>query len=139
MITFCIQIYWREKKHPARRNLMYHLVQNFTSRKLTVLTFNVISEQKIPHPLLVVNVLCFQWIFLMLCLKCVFLLCFKWKQKLGHSSCVCNSLPSTWWPLLNPPSAFFSWYNMFNSFSWASFKSSNYCFYIPLYFSPCHL
>lgn len=74
VIIFYIQVYWKEKKHTAGRN--------FTSKKWTVLTFNIIPEKKIPHPLLVIfNIPYCQWVFLMLCLKSIFLLCFKWEER----------------------------------------------------------
>lgn len=54
MIIFCMQVYWKEKKHAAGRNLRGHLVQDLTSKKWTILAFNIIPENKIPHPPLVV-------------------------------------------------------------------------------------
>lgn len=85
VIIFCMQIYWKEKKHAPGRNLRCHLVQDFTSKKWTILTFGTIPEKKIPYPLLITFATLYcPWVFLMLCLKFIFLLHFKWKEALGQ-------------------------------------------------------
>ena len=45
VIIFCMQIYWKEKHAPGR-NLRCNLVQDFTSKKWTVLTFDTIPEKE---------------------------------------------------------------------------------------------
>ena len=82
VIIFCITGLLERKETYSWKEFKSHPVQDFTSKKWTILTFNIIAEKKIPHSFLVIfNILHCQIIFLMLCLKSVFLFYLKWKHR----------------------------------------------------------